>query len=75
MDKSYPSPIPVVRSLDVEKDSLKPRDDVERMLGLEVPYLSAIGPTNNSWLGIKNIFRYLQGTPHYLTYSYNFRAI
>jgi hypothetical protein len=26
-------------------------------------------------LGIKNIFRYLQGTPHYLTYSYNFRAI
>jgi hypothetical protein len=46
MDKSYPSPMPVVRSLDVEKDSLKPRDDVEGMLELEVPYLSAIGPTN-----------------------------
>jgi hypothetical protein len=44
MDKSYPSPMPVVQSLDVEKDSLKPRDDVEGMLGLEVPYPSAIGP-------------------------------
>jgi hypothetical protein len=48
MDKSYPSPMPVVRSLDVEKDSLKPRDDVEGMLGLQIPYLSAIGPTNTS---------------------------
>jgi hypothetical protein len=38
--------MPVVQSLDVEKDSLKPRDDVQGMLGLEVPYLSAIGPTN-----------------------------
>jgi hypothetical protein len=46
MDKSYPSPMTVVRSLDVEKDSLKPWDDVEGMLELEVPYLSAIGPTN-----------------------------
>jgi hypothetical protein len=46
MDKSYPSPMPVVRSLDVEKDSLKPRNDVEGILGLEVPYLNAIGPTN-----------------------------
>ena len=46
MDKSYPSPMPVVLSLDVEKDLLKPRDDVEGMLGLEVPYLSAIEPTN-----------------------------
>jgi hypothetical protein len=46
MDKSYPSPMPVVRSLDVEKDSLKPRDDVEGILELEVLYLSAIGPTN-----------------------------
>jgi hypothetical protein len=45
MDKSYPSPMLVVRSLDVEKDSLKPRDGVEGMLRLEVPYLNAIGPT------------------------------
>jgi hypothetical protein len=36
----------VVQSLDVEKDSLKPWDDVEGMLGLEVPYHRAIGPTN-----------------------------
>jgi hypothetical protein len=36
----------VVQSLDVEKDSLKPWDDVQGMLGLEVPYLNAIGPTN-----------------------------
>jgi hypothetical protein len=46
MDKLYSSPMPVVRSLDVEKDSLKPRNDVEGMLGLEVPYPSAIGPIN-----------------------------
>jgi hypothetical protein len=31
-------------SLDKEKDSLKPQDDVEGMLGLEVLYPSAIGP-------------------------------
>jgi hypothetical protein len=48
MDKLYSSPMPVVRSLDVEKDSLKPRDGVEEMLGLEVPYLGAIGPTNTT---------------------------
>jgi hypothetical protein len=33
----------VVRSLDVEKDPFRPRDDGEEMLGPEVPYLSAIG--------------------------------
>ena len=44
MDKSYPSKTPmVVRSLDVEKDPFRPRDDGEEMLGPEVPYLSAIG--------------------------------
>jgi hypothetical protein len=48
MDKSYPSHMPVVQSLDVEKDSLKPRDDVEGILGLEVPYPSAIGPINTT---------------------------
>jgi hypothetical protein len=48
MDKLYSSPMRVVRSLDVEKDLLKPRDDVEGMLGLEVPYPSAIGPINTT---------------------------
>jgi hypothetical protein len=44
MDKSYPSKTPmVVRSLDVEKDPFRPRDDGEELLGPEVPYLSAIG--------------------------------
>ena len=44
MDKSYPSKTPmVVRSLDVEKDPFRPRDDGEEVLGPEVPYLSAVG--------------------------------
>jgi hypothetical protein len=46
MDKLNLSPMPVVQSLDIEKDSLKPRDGVKGMLGLEVPYPSAIGPIN-----------------------------
>jgi hypothetical protein len=46
MNKLYSSPMPVVLSLDIEKDSLKPQDDVEGMLGLEIPYLGAIGLTN-----------------------------
>jgi hypothetical protein len=29
----------------------------------------------HNWLRIKNIFRYLQGTTHYLTYSCKFREI
>ena len=89
MDKSYPSKTPmVVRSLDVEKDPFRPRDDGEEVLGPEVPYLSAVGalmylanctrpdiafavnllarhsaaPTKRHWSGVKNIFRYLQGT-------------
>ncbi|KAM3298233.1 hypothetical protein ACQJBY_039939 [Aegilops geniculata] len=78
----------VVRSLDVEKDPFRPRDDGEEVLGPEVPYLSAVGalmylanctrpdiafavnllarhsaaPTKRHWSGVKNIFRYLQGT-------------
>jgi hypothetical protein len=59
----------------IENDSLKPRDGVERMLGLEVPYLSAIWPTPTQLLGIKNIFRNLYGTTHYLTYSCELREI
>ena len=44
MDKSYPSKTPmVVRSLDVETDPFRPRDDGEEVLGPEVPYLSAVG--------------------------------
>jgi len=42
MDKSHPLSTPmVVRSLDVEKDPFRPRE--EEILGPEVPYLSAIG--------------------------------
>ena len=41
MDKSYPSKTPmVVRSLDMEKDPFRPRDDDEEILGPKVPYLS-----------------------------------
>ena len=43
MDKSYPSKTPmVVRSLEVDKDPFRPRDDDEKILGPEYPYLSAI---------------------------------
>jgi hypothetical protein len=63
MDKSYPSPMSVVRSLDVEKDSLKPRDGVQEMLGLEVPYLNAIGPTNK----LVGNQEYLSISPRHLT--------
>ena len=45
MDKSYPAKTPmVVRSLDVEKDLFRPREEEEEeILGPHVPYLSAIG--------------------------------
>ncbi|KAM6548216.1 hypothetical protein CsatB_019892 [Cannabis sativa] len=33
----------VVRSLDVEKDPFRPKEEHEELLGPEVPYLSAIG--------------------------------
>jgi hypothetical protein len=89
MDKAYPSRTPmVVRSLDMEKDPFRPRDDGEEILGQEYPYLSAIGalmylanstrldiafavnllarysaaPTKRHWAGVKNVFRYLNGT-------------
>ncbi|XP_060963457.1 secreted RxLR effector protein 161-like [Cannabis sativa] len=43
MDKSHPLSSPmVVRSLNVEKDTFRPREEHEELLGLEVPYLSAI---------------------------------
>jgi hypothetical protein len=44
MDKSHPLPTPmVVRSMDVEKDPFRPKEEDEELLGPEVPYLSAIG--------------------------------
>ena len=44
MDKSHPLSTPmVVRSLEVDKDSFRLNEDTEDILGLEVPYLSAIG--------------------------------
>ena len=44
MDKAYPLSTPmVVRSLDIKKDSFHPKEEDEMVLGLEVPYLSAVG--------------------------------
>ena len=45
MDKSYPTKPPmVVRSLDVEKDPFRPREEEEEeILGPHVPYLSVVG--------------------------------
>ena len=43
MDKSYPNKTSmVVRSLGIGKDSFRPRDIGEKMLGPEIPYLSVI---------------------------------
>ena len=44
MDKAHPLSSPMVFcSLDVKKDSFRPYEKDEELLGLEVPYLSAIG--------------------------------
>jgi hypothetical protein len=44
MDKAHPTKTPmIVRSLDLNKDSFRPHDEGEGILGPEVPYLSAIG--------------------------------
>jgi hypothetical protein len=44
MEKAHPFSTPmVVRLLDVKKYPFRPREDDEEILGLEVPYLSAIG--------------------------------
>ena len=44
MKDAYPLKTPmVVRSLDVEKDPFKPKEENEEILGPEYPYLSAIG--------------------------------
>ena len=44
MDKGHPlSSLMIVRSLDAKKDIFHPKEENEALLGLEVPYLSAIG--------------------------------
>ena len=44
MDKSHPLSSPkVVRSLEVTKDSFRPKEENEELFGLEIPYLSTIG--------------------------------
>ena len=44
MHKSYPSKTPmVIRTLDMEKDPFRPKNEDEEVLGPEVPYLSVIG--------------------------------
>jgi hypothetical protein len=44
MNNSYPSKTPmVVRSLDMEKDPFRPREEKEEILGSNYPYLSANG--------------------------------
>jgi hypothetical protein len=44
MKDLYPTRAPmVVRSLVVYNDPFKPREDNEKLLGLEYPYLSVIG--------------------------------
>ena len=43
-DKAHPLSSPmIVRSLDPKKDNFHPKEENEALLGLEVPYLSAIG--------------------------------
>ena len=43
MDKAHPLNSPmVVRSLEVDKDPFRPKQENEKLFGLEVPYLSAI---------------------------------
>ena len=44
MDKAHPLNSPmVVRSLEVNKDPFRLKEENEKLLGPEVPYLSAIG--------------------------------
>ena len=43
MDKTHPLSSPmIIRSLDVKNDPFRPYENGEELLGLEVPYLSAI---------------------------------
>jgi hypothetical protein len=54
MNKSYPAKTSmVVRSLDVEKDPFRPREEGEEILGPHVPYLSVVRAlmylANSAW--------------------------
>jgi len=64
IEKSHPLSTPmVVRSLDVENDPFRPREEGEELLGHEVPYLSAIGAlmylTNNTRPDVSFFFNLL----------------
>jgi hypothetical protein len=88
-EKAYPAKTPMIgRSLHIDQDPYRPKEEGEEVLGVEYPYLSAIGalmyltnstrpdiafvmnllarynmePTKRHWKGIKDIFRYLQGS-------------
>lgn len=44
MDKTHPLSTPmIVRSLYINKDSFRPHENVEELVGSEIPYVSAIG--------------------------------
>ena len=44
MDKANPLSTPMMgRTLNIEKDPFRPKEDNEENFGYEVPYLSAIG--------------------------------
>ena len=79
MDKTHPLNSPmIVRSLEVDKDPFRPKEENEKLFGPEVPYLSAIGalrylanctrpgyssaPTLRHWNEVKHLLRYLRGT-------------
>ena len=54
MDEAHPlNTLMVVRSLDVNKNPLRPQEKDEEILGSEVPYSSA--PTRRHWNRIKHI--------------------
>jgi Reverse transcriptase (RNA-dependent DNA polymerase) len=66
MDKTHPLSTPmVVRSLDVKKDHYRPRENNEKTLGPEIPYLSAIG----------TLIYLANNTRHNITFSVNVLAI
>ena len=65
MDKSYPTKPPmVVRSLDVEKDPFRPREEEEEILGPHVLYLSVVGAliylANITWPDIAFVVNLLE---------------
>ena len=48
MDKSHPlNSLMIVHSLEVKKDLFGPKEDNEKLLGLEIPYYNIIGAPLN----------------------------